>query len=53
MVILLCKYNFRSEKIMLNQMYSFMKKKHLLRLIELEESVLLAQVMKNFFMAYL
>ncbi|CAF2552651.1 unnamed protein product [Rotaria sp. Silwood2] len=33
----------QSEKIMINQMQAFMKKKHELRLIELEESVLLAQ----------
>ncbi|CAF0922143.1 unnamed protein product [Rotaria sp. Silwood1] len=33
----------QSEKIMLNQMQGFMKKKHQLRLMELEESVLLAQ----------
>lgn len=48
MVMQLCKYNFRSEKKALNQLNDFMKKKHHLRLIELEESVLLAQV-KNLF----
>ena len=35
---------FRSEKKLLNQMSDWMKKKHQLRLIELEESVLLSQV---------
>jgi len=40
-------YNFRSEKKLLNQLNDLMKKKHQLRLIELEESVLLSQV--NFF----
>lgn len=35
---------FRSEKKLLNQMNDLMKKKHHLRLIELEESVLIAQV---------
>ncbi|CAF0940712.1 unnamed protein product [Rotaria sordida] len=33
----------QSEKILLNHMQGFMKKKHQLRLIELEESVLIAQ----------
>ncbi len=41
-------YNFRSEKKLLNQLNDLMKKKHQLRLIELEESVLLSQV--NFFL---
>ncbi|CAF4474134.1 unnamed protein product, partial [Rotaria socialis] len=33
----------QSGKVILNQLQSYMKKKHLLRLIELEESVLIAQ----------
>ncbi|CAF2070031.1 unnamed protein product, partial [Rotaria magnacalcarata] len=33
----------QSDKVVLNQLQSYMKRKHLLRLIELEESVLLAQ----------
>ncbi len=44
MVLQLYIYHCRSEKKFLNQMNDFMKKKHQLRLIELEESVLLAQV---------
>lgn len=38
---------FRSEKKLLNQMTDLLKKKHQLRLIELEESVLLSQVIHN------
>lgn len=43
---------YRLDKKILNQINDLMKKKHQLRLIELEESVLLAQVNKSIYLTY-
>jgi hypothetical protein len=52
-VIDIYKYIYRSDKKILHQMTDLMKRKHQLRLIELEESVLFAQVNIDSFCFYL